>query len=120
MFYEKLQLLCQERGITPSALAKELGLSTGNLSKWKNGGRPRADTVQKIASYLNVSMDALLQDEAPQTLSDIQYALYHETAGVSAETLNRILEFARFAKAEEIKRSQTAGSSAASNKGTDE
>ena len=119
MFYEKLQVLCQERGITPSALAKELGLSTGNLSKWKNGGRPRADTARKIAAYLNVSLDSLLQDAPPLKLNDIQYALYHETAGVSDETLNRILEFARFAKAEEIKRSQAADSPAP-DKRTDE
>ena len=125
MFYEKLQVLCQERGIPPSALAKELGLSTGNLSKWKNGRRPRADTARKIAAYLNVSLDSLLQDAPPADpapplkLNDIQYALYHETAGVSDETLNRILEFARFAKAEEIKRSQAADSPAP-DKRTDE
>ena len=36
-------------------------------------------------------------------MNDIQYALYHETADVSDETLSRILEFARFAKEQEKK-----------------
>ena len=40
-------------------------------------------------------------------MNDIQYALYHETADLSEDTLNRILEFARFAKAEEQKRTRS-------------
>ena len=38
MFYENLQNLCHSHGITLTTLAKDLGLSSGNLSKWKNGG----------------------------------------------------------------------------------
>ena len=40
MFYENLQNLCHSHGITLTTLAKDLGLSSGNLSKWKNGGHP--------------------------------------------------------------------------------
>ena len=119
LFYEKLQILCKKRGITLSSLVRDLGLSSGNLSKWKKGGRPRAATAQKIAGYLGVSLDSLFQDEVapvpaegavppPLKLTEIQYALYHETAGVSEDTLSRILEFARFAKAEEDKRKEAA------------
>ena len=119
MFYEKLQSFCKKKGITLSTLIRDLGLSSGNLSKWKKGGRPRAATAQKIASYLGVSLDSLFQDEfpaasveetapPPQKLTETQYALYHETADVSEDTLSRILEFARFAKAEEEKRKEVA------------
>lgn len=112
MFYENLQILCHSHGITLTTLAKDLGLSSGNLSKWKNGGHPRADTAQKIAAYFHVSLDALFSDgsspsEPPIQMNDIQYALYHETADLSEDTLNRILEFARFAKAEEQKRTRS-------------
>lgn len=112
MFYEKLQYYCKKRGVVLTNLIKELGLSTGNLSKWKSGGRPRAATGKKIADYLEVSLDDLFSDAPPEKalnhpaleMNDIQYALYHETADVSEDTLSRILEFARFAKAEEEKR----------------
>ena len=100
MFYENLQNLCHSHGIALTTLAKDLGLSSGNLSKWKNGGRPRADTAQKIAAYFHVSLDALFSDgsspsEPPVQMNDIQYALY------------RILELVRFAKAEEQKRTRS-------------
>ena len=96
MFYENLQNLCHSHGITLTTLAKDLGLST----------------AQKIAAYFHVSLDALFSDgsspsEPPIQMNDIQYALYHETADLSEDTLNRILEFARFAKAEEQKRTRS-------------
>ena len=105
VFYDKLCEICREKGISVTNMVKELGLSSGSLSKWKGGGSPRADTLKKIAGYLGVTTDTLLKDAPDSTrMSDIQYALYHETAGVSEETLSRILEFARFAKEQEKKK----------------
>ncbi len=105
MFYERLCTICQQKKISVTNMVKELGLSSGNLSKWKNGGAPRSDTLQRIADYLDVTTDTLLKEASPPpTISDIQYALYHETADVSEETLAKILEFARFAKEQEKKK----------------
>lgn len=105
VFYDKLCEICREKNISVTNMVKELGLSSGNLSKWKSGGSPRADTLQKIASYLGVTTDTLLKGRLETSeMSDIQYALYHETAGVSEETLSKILEFARFAKEQEKKK----------------
>ncbi|HIV18847.1 MAG TPA: helix-turn-helix transcriptional regulator [Candidatus Merdivicinus intestinigallinarum] len=104
MFYDRLCALCKDRGISITNMVKELGLSSGNLSKWKNGGAPRSDTLQKLADYLGVTADVLLYDNPTGLkMNDIQYALYHETTDVSDETLSRILEFARFAKEQEKK-----------------
>ena len=105
VFYDRLVAICREKKIPVTNLVRELGLSSGNLSKWKNGGAPRAGTLQKIADYLGVTTDSLLgNDPDLSRMSGIQYALYHETADVSEETLSRILEFARFAKEQEKKR----------------
>ena len=110
MFYENLRILCAKKGISVTALVKALGLSNGNLSKWKNGGRPRADTAQKIADYLGIKLDELFkeggEEEARERYSEIRYALYHETADMSDDTLERVLEFARFAKAQEKRKGQ--------------
>lgn len=105
MFYDRLCTICQEKKISVTNMVKELGLSSGNLSKWKNGGAPRSDTLQRIADYLGVTTDTLLKGrDAQPEMSDIRYALYHETADVSEETLSKILEFARFAKEQEKKK----------------
>ena len=102
MFYDNLCRLCEGRGLTVTKLVTNLSLSSGNLSKWKNGGVPRANTLQKIAEYLKVSADALLSDFPEEKKADsIRYALYHETADVSEDTLKQILAFARFAKKQE-------------------
>lgn len=60
MFYENLKALCKAKGTTLSKVMQEIGLSSGNLSKWKSGGMPRSDTLSKIADCLNVSVNDLL------------------------------------------------------------
>lgn len=108
MFYQNLQFLCTQKGKTVSGLVKELGLSSGNLSKWKNGGQPRSDTAQRIADYLEVTIDTLFREDGRDIPNvekdDIRYALYHETADMSEDTLAKVLEFARFAKEQEKKK----------------
>lgn len=59
--YSIFQRLLNERGITPYRLAKDTGISPSTLSDWKNNKSvPKNDKMQKIADYLNVSVDYLL------------------------------------------------------------
>lgn len=60
MFYERLILLCNERGTTPTAMAKAMGISTSMTANWKKGGVPRSDTLQKVANHFGVSVSYLL------------------------------------------------------------
>jgi len=57
MFYLKLLELCKNRDVQVTSLLKKLSMSSGNLSKWKNGNIPKMNTVLKIAKYFNVSAD---------------------------------------------------------------
>lgn len=59
-FYDNLLSVCQDNGITVTELLRELNMSSGNLSKWKNNGAPRSASLKKIADRLNVSADRLL------------------------------------------------------------
>ena len=105
--YENIAKLCRNRGITGGRLCTELGFSRSTLSDLKAGriNSLSSQKLQKIADYLEVTTDSLLCNELDSSrMTDIQYALYHETADVSEETLSRILEFARFAKEQEKKR----------------
>lgn len=61
-FIERLNQLCQEKGISKRTLEKEAGLSIGSTSKWneKNGKVPNATSQEKIANYFGVSIDYLM------------------------------------------------------------
>lgn len=60
MFYERLTMLCKERGISISALLNTLGLSKTNNKNWREGRAPSAENLERIAKYFNVSVDYLL------------------------------------------------------------
>lgn len=75
MFFDQFKQLCDSAGKSPSAVGKELGISSGAVSMWKTGARrPRTDQLQKIADYFGVSIDYLLGIEKAATLSDDGYS----------------------------------------------
>ena len=60
MFWERFYNLFLRNGKRPNPVGKEIGLSSGIISKWKNGGIPNGETLMKLARYFNVSTDYLL------------------------------------------------------------
>ncbi len=60
MFWERFYNLCIRKGKKPNPVGKEVGLSSGIISKWKNGGIPNGETLMKLAKYFEVSTDYLL------------------------------------------------------------
>ena len=72
MFWERFYSLCEKSNIKPNPLAKQLGISSGVLNKWKNGGIPNSNALIKIADYFSVSVDFLLgrTDNFHNSLSD--------------------------------------------------
>lgn len=64
-FYERIDSLRKEKGISQGALEKQLGFSNGSFSKWKKS-MPTHDRLQKLASYFHVSVDYLVTGEEPQ------------------------------------------------------
>ena len=73
MFWERLVQLCAERNTKPNPVAKELGISSGSVTNWKNGAVPHSATLKKIADYFGVSTSYLLgveDDPDPIALVD--------------------------------------------------
>lgn len=60
MIYDRIKDIAQKKGITITQMEKELGLSKGNTCKW-NEKEPGIRKVQKVADYLNVSIEELLE-----------------------------------------------------------
>ena len=52
--------MCLKRGKKPNPVGKEIGLSSGIISKWKAGGIPNGETLMKLSKYFDVSIDYLL------------------------------------------------------------
>lgn len=73
MFWERFVQLCAERNTKPNPVAKELGISSGAVTNWKNGAVPQSATLKKIADYFGVSTSYLLgvvDDPDPIALVD--------------------------------------------------
>lgn len=64
-FYERLENLRKEYGISQKELETELGFSNGSISKWKKS-TPKIERLQKIANYFNVSIEYLQFGTEPQ------------------------------------------------------
>lgn len=61
-FYERYCKLCADRGLKPHSrvTADNIGISNALVTAWKNGSRPRADTLEKLANYFGVTVEYLL------------------------------------------------------------
>ena len=73
MFWECFVQLCAERNTKPNPVAKELGISSGAVTNWKNGAVPQSATLKRIADYFGVSTSYLLgivDDPDPIALID--------------------------------------------------
>ena len=62
MIYDVINSICEEKGITVCKLEKELGFSNGCIRKW-NKNEPGIRKVQKVADYLGIPIDKLLEKE---------------------------------------------------------
>lgn len=60
MFYDRFVDLCKEKGLSPAAVTRELGLNNSSSTAWKRGSVPKSDTLKKLADYFDVSTDYLL------------------------------------------------------------
>ena len=67
-FYERMEVLRKERGISQGALEKELGFSNGSYCKWRTS-MPTHERLQKLANFFHVSIDYLISgEEAPAAI----------------------------------------------------
>lgn len=97
MFWNTFLALCSERGVSPNAVAAELGKSSGSVTAWKNGAVPRETTLRKIADYFGVSVDLLIgreQVDVPtrvgEELSAEQIRAIEKIKALNAEDFSKV------------------------------
>lgn len=92
MFYDRFEKLCKESGVTPTQVRTDLNISQSTMASWKSKKIiPKAETLQKLASYFDVDVKYLIMDE-----NSVEGSLYYygarirsarEAAGLSQEQL---------------------------------
>lgn len=72
IFFERLYQLCEEKGTTPNPLLTPLGISSGTITRWKEGVQPTGKFLIIISDALGCSIDYLLgRTDNPQSHHDI-------------------------------------------------
>ena len=64
MFFERFAALCDGDSISPNALASEIGVSSGTITNWKNGRKPKIEHLQLISHRFGVSIDYLVGESS--------------------------------------------------------
>lgn len=69
-FAENFKRICKDRGTTPTAVLKDMGITTSKVTMWNNGSLPKQDMLVKLAQYLNCSvMDFFADDDTIHAVS---------------------------------------------------
>jgi len=102
VFWERFVELCNKAGEAPNAVAAKCGVkSTGTVTGWSNGAKPRAGVTRRIADYFSVSVDYLIGKEEKPALAeadaDLMYALWGgEAHELDEEDLQDVMKYAAY------------------------
>ena len=112
--YKAILDLCNKRGVSPTKMSKEAGISRSIMTELKAGRtkNPSTDTLSKIANYFGVSVDDLVSSDSyrhgpPPTTqpeitdSDLIFAFWGKNPNnMTEEDLERVRSFARYIEQE--------------------
>ena len=95
--FDRIQSLCEEKGIRPGRLCNELGISRSLMTDLKMGRKKtvNAETAQKIAGFLGVSVGYLLGREAEDLLDQVDVAFYGEYKELNEEDKETVRDMVR-------------------------
>ena len=97
MFYDNFAIKCNEKGISPTAAALEMGFHRSEVTRWKNGTTPRRANLLKMAKYFKCNVDDLtVETEKPAPgerggLDDLDMKLIYLFKQMTAEQKNLAL-----------------------------
>ena len=99
MFWKKFLDCCNKAEKSPNAVAKELGISSGAVTAWKNSDRvPQERILLKIAEYFGVSVEYLLGKEKSPAGAGLKekhgrlITAYERAEGPIKEAVDRLLK----------------------------
>ncbi|MCI9449250.1 MAG: helix-turn-helix transcriptional regulator [Clostridiales bacterium] len=103
IFWNNFIKLCNEHKKKPNPVAKELGISSGSVTGWKNGAYPRDTSIKKIADYFGVSVEHLTEKSNDKekefhvtSMSDIDKELYSLLKKSSPKLRKEALKYIKY------------------------
>lgn len=76
---ERILKILDKKGISKNKMLTELGLAKNSFNNWiSRGTSPSGETMQKIANYLGVSVDYLLNGTSKVAVADSKKAELNE------------------------------------------
>lgn len=86
--YENIKSLCDERGITPSKVCVDLGISKNVVSSLKRGRTSSlsAPKLQAFADYFGITVDELLNPDIKKDPAEDEVDLQEEIAKLKKRT----------------------------------
>lgn len=93
---KRIKTLCDSKKTNFAELEREIGISNGQIRRW-NDSSPKAENIQKVADYFNVSVDYLLGRTESKEIETI--AAHHDGEDWTEEELEEIEQFKAFVKA---------------------
>lgn len=60
MLYDKVKEMCKSKGVSVSAVEKELGFGNGTISKWNNVA-PNVYNLKKISDFFGKPIEYFLE-----------------------------------------------------------
>lgn len=91
--YNRITELCKQQNIKITPLLKELNISQGSSSGWKEGKMPSSIALIKLAKYFNVSIDHLLFGKSPTIPPEYQSLInsYEKLSKYNKSLLDHII-----------------------------
>lgn len=91
-FYNNFISACNIRGIPPTVACKNSGISESAYKKWENSS-PKSDTIIKLATTLDFSIDYLLTGKEPTIPTEYQFLIssYQELSKDNQQLLQDII-----------------------------
>lgn len=71
-FFRTYKELCEKEGKSPNAVAKELGISSGSVTAWKQGRTPKYETIEKIATFFSTDIENFFLSNQPRTDEEVE------------------------------------------------
>ena len=78
MFWNNFVSLCNQQNTTPTSVVRDLNISVGSVTHWKNGKVPHHATLKKLADYFDVPVGYLLGEEKKELASPLTPTLTPE------------------------------------------
>lgn len=101
--YEIFAQLMKDRGLTAYRVSCDTGISQATLSDWKHGRSvPKADKLQVLADYFQVSLGYLMGKEEPVPFVNVPptkeqlYTFLFGTPTISDEAAEEVMAYARY------------------------